>query len=280
MILSFVNKFRCPSYNSVGKMSQKVTQRRGLLYHITFSCTCLFETSFTNSTQLVHSATAPMDELNMMACVAANVAGIKRTSMTTILGMLNILPPVQIENWQTYQKIYSNALDVVKDESLGGAAEEAAEQSSGTADREGVTNIKVLIEGTWLTRRGHSSLHGVATVCSTSDPPKVLDFECLSRHCITCSGLLWIREHSPEMYQQLSAEHIMSGCEENHSGSSSGMEAAGAKLEDSLPIGGRNGCLTDDKIHQLTIYYGSAIRSHVNDLESMKIVCWGMSCSH
>ncbi|CAF1228199.1 unnamed protein product [Rotaria sordida] len=148
MILNLVNKFRCPSYNSVGKMSQKVTQRRGLLYHITFSCTCSFETSFTNSIQLVHSATAPMDELNMMACVAANVAGIKRTSMTTILGMLNILPPVQIENWQKYQKIYSNALDAVKDESLGGAAEEAAEQSSETADREGVTNIKVLIDGT------------------------------------------------------------------------------------------------------------------------------------
>jgi hypothetical protein len=121
MILNLVNKLSCPLCNRVGKMSQRVTQRRGLLYHITFSCTCSFETSFTNSTQLVHSATARMDELNMMACVAANVAGIKRTGMTTILGMLNILPPVQIENWKKYQKIYSNALDVVKDESLGRA---------------------------------------------------------------------------------------------------------------------------------------------------------------
>ncbi|CAF3003607.1 unnamed protein product [Rotaria sp. Silwood2] len=227
MILNLVNKFRCASCNRVGEMSEKVTQRRGLLYHITFSCTCSFETSFTNSTELVHSSTSRMDELNMMACVAANVAGIKRTGMTTILGILNILPPVQIENWNKYQKIYSNALDVVKDESLGRAAEEAAEQSSEAADHEGVTNIKVSIDGTWLTRRGHSSLHGVATVCSTADPPKVLDFECLSRHCTTCSGLLAIREHNPEMYQRFSAEHIESGCEENHSGSSSGMEAAG-----------------------------------------------------
>lgn len=121
MILNLVNKFRCPSCNRVGKISEKVTQRRGLLYHITFSCTCSFETHFTNSTQLVHSSTSRMDELNMMACVAANVAGIKRTGMATILGMLNILPPVQIENWNKYQKIYSNALDVVKDESLGKA---------------------------------------------------------------------------------------------------------------------------------------------------------------
>jgi hypothetical protein len=54
----------------------------------------------------------------------------------------------------------------------------------------------------------------------------------------------------------------------------------GAKLEDGLSIGGRNGRLTDDKIHQLTVYYGSAIRSHVNDLESMKFACWGMCCSY
>jgi hypothetical protein len=54
----------------------------------------------------------------MLACAAANVVGIKRTGMTTILGMLNILPPVQIENWKKYNEIYSNALDTTKDKSL------------------------------------------------------------------------------------------------------------------------------------------------------------------
>ncbi|CAF1490025.1 unnamed protein product [Adineta steineri] len=342
MILDLVNKFRCPSCGRVGKMSEKVTQRRGLLYHITFSCACSLQTHFTNSKHLVHSSTLRMDELNMLACVAANVAGIKRTGMTSVLGILNILPPVQIENWNNYQEIYSNALDVVKDKSFESAADEAAEQSSEPFDRKGVTNIKVSVDGTWLTRRGHSSLHGVATVCSTSDPPKVLDFECLSRHCTTCSGLLGIKEHSPKMYKRLLAKHIEDGCEANHSGSSGGMEAAGIvevfrrsevkhllryttyigdgdanneralrdaepykditiqrlqcinhfskrmrtaletlkkqykgkKLADKKPIGGRNGRLTDDKIHQLTVYYGSAIRSHVNDLESMKVACW------
>jgi hypothetical protein len=119
VILNLVNHLSCPSCHRVGEMSQKVTQRRGLLYHITFSCTCSFETSITNSKQLTHSSTKRLDELNMMACTAANIAGIKRTGMTTILGMLNILPPVQIENWKKYHKIYSNSLSVVKDESLG-----------------------------------------------------------------------------------------------------------------------------------------------------------------
>jgi hypothetical protein len=121
MILDLVNKFPCPSCGRLGQMSEKVTQRRGLLYHITFSCKCSFETKFTNSKHLVHSSTLRMDELNMLACVAANVAGIKRTGMTSILGILNILPSVQIENWNKYQEIYSNALDVVRDESLARA---------------------------------------------------------------------------------------------------------------------------------------------------------------
>lgn len=118
VLLNLANRFGCPSCRRVGRMSQKVTQRRGLLYHITFSCSCSFETSITNSTQLVHPATSRMDELNMMACAAANIGGIKRTGMTAILGMLNILPPVQIESWNKYQKLYSNALVIVKDESL------------------------------------------------------------------------------------------------------------------------------------------------------------------
>lgn len=118
VILNLVNRLCCPSCRRVGKISQKVTQRRGLLYHITFACTCSFETSITNSKELVHSSTARMDELNMMACTAANVVGIKRTGMTTILGMLNILPPVQIESWKKYNKIYSDALSIVKDKSL------------------------------------------------------------------------------------------------------------------------------------------------------------------
>lgn len=107
------------------------------------------------------------------------------------------------------------------------SAEEAAEQSSQHQDEEGVTNVTVSIDGTWLTRRGHSSLHGIATICSTSNPPKVLDFECLSRHCSVCSGLLGIKECNPEKYQRLLDEHIQRGCEINHSGSSGGMEAAG-----------------------------------------------------
>ncbi len=104
---------------------------------------------------------------------------------------------------------------------------EAADQAEEPFDPEGVTNVTVSIDGSWLTRRGHSSLHGVATCCTTANPPKVLDYEVLSRHCSTCAGLLGIKDIDQERYEQLLQEHLISGCDANHEGSSAGMEAAG-----------------------------------------------------
>ncbi|CAF1036037.1 unnamed protein product, partial [Didymodactylos carnosus] len=259
-----------------------------------------------------------MDELNMLACITANVGGIKRTGMTQILGCLNILHPVQIESWNKYQSIYAKSVECVTEKSLEAAGKEAADQAGVPCDHEGVTNVTGTVDGSWLTRRGHSSLHGVATCCSTADPPKVLGYEVLSRHCSTCSGLLGVREMDEEAYQRLLAEHFNSGCDANHTGSSAGTEAAvfrrsenkhllryttfvgdgdaaneralldaepygkdtlkksyeGKKVADGLQISGRAGRLTDEKIHQLTTYYGSAIRSHVHDLKSMQAACW------
>ncbi|CAF3431238.1 unnamed protein product [Rotaria socialis] len=188
ILTDLVNHFSCPSCHRIGKISSKVTQRRGLLYHIAFSCECSFETSMCNSSPLHNPASSRMDELNMLACIAANVGGIKRR------------------------------------------AEEAADQAQAPFDEEGVTNVTVTIDGSWLTRRGHSSLHGLATCCSTADPPKVLDYQVLSRHCSTCSGLLGVKEFDKDTYQRLLIEHLESGYDANHTGSSAGMEAAGKNL--------------------------------------------------
>jgi hypothetical protein len=60
-----------------------------------------------------------MDEPNMMASAGANVVvSMKRTSMTAISDVPSILPPVQIENWKKYHRVYSSALVIVKDASL------------------------------------------------------------------------------------------------------------------------------------------------------------------
>lgn len=117
-LLDLVNRFSCPSCRRIGKVSSRVSQRRGLLYNIVFTCECSYETSICNSSPLNNPSSSRMDELNMQACIAANVGGMKRYGMTQILGCLNILPPVQIESWNKYQAIYAKAINTVADESL------------------------------------------------------------------------------------------------------------------------------------------------------------------
>lgn len=67
---------------------------------------------------------------------------------------------------------------------------------------------------------------------SVSDPPKVLDYEVLSRHCAECAGLSGVKKIDGEMYSKLLEEHLQNGCEANYEGSSGGME--GASVSDSL----------------------------------------------
>jgi hypothetical protein len=79
--------------------------------------------------------------------------------------------------------------------------------------------------------QGYSSLHGVGTIVSAADPPKVLDYEVLSRHCSECAELLAVKKSDGELYSNLLEEHLKSGCEANYVGSSGEME--GAVLRDS-----------------------------------------------
>lgn len=63
-------------------------------------------------------------------------------------------------------------------------------------------------------KRGHSSLHGVVTLIS-ADTGKVLDCEVETKFCHVCA----LKQHTDSNQQE---------CKVTHSGSSGGMEAAGA----------------------------------------------------
>jgi RNase P subunit RPR2 len=53
------------------------------------------------------------------------------------------------------------------------------------------------------------------------------------------------------------------------------LQLKGKKLDDNLPIGGRNR-LTDATIDQLQTYYGMAIRNNVNSVDDMKKAIWAI----
>lgn len=127
--------------------------------------------------------------------------------------VMNIAPPnSRIEKYNS--KLLSAVTEVCEC-SLRFAADEARSLN------EDSTDIAVAFDGTWQ-KRGHSSINGVMTVTSF-DSGKVLDFECLSKFCNKC-----IRKPL-STDEQLLKEHKESGASQaNYSGSSGGMEAAGA----------------------------------------------------
>ena len=141
---------------------------------------------------------------------------------------MGILLPVQIESYKRYEELLFTSIRTEAQKSTEVAANEARMHFKGN-------DVTVSIDGTWLTQ-GFSSLHGVGTIVSAADPPKVLDYEVLSRHCSHCSGLLVVKKFDGELYSELLEEHLKNGCEANHEGSSGGMEGASVSGSDSYHI--------------------------------------------
>ena len=159
-----------------------------------------------------------MTDLNMTSMIAGSLIGIQRRGLQKFFGAMGILPPVQIESYKRYEDLLLASIHETADKSKEIAADESRMYCKGD-------DITVTIDGTWLTQ-GYSSLHGVGTVVSTADPPKVLDYEVLSRHCSQCAGLLAVKKSDGELYAKLLEEHLKGDCEANYQGSSGGMEGA------------------------------------------------------
>ena len=217
-ILTLVNSMNCPGCNSHGHYNYKVTKRLGLSFYISFTCTCGNVIRLSTGTRIGIPPKSQMTDLNMLCILAGSLVGLQRTGLKKFFGAMGILPPVQIESYKHYEHLLSTSIEEVAEKSMEIAADEARRYRNSN-------DISVSIDGTWLTQ-GFSSLHGVGTVVSVSDPAKVLDFEILTRHCSTCAGLIGVRQRDGELYAELLEKHLASGCEANYKGSSGGMEGA------------------------------------------------------
>lgn len=225
-ILSLVNAMNCPKCNVNGKYDFKVTKRLGLSYYISFTCSCGNIIRFITGKRILPSTKSQMTDFNISSIIAGSLVGIQRRGLQKFFGAMGILPPVQIESYKRYENLLLSAIEEAAEKSTQVAADEARKYYKGD-------DVTVSIDGTWLTQ-GFSSLHGIGTIASAADPPKVLDYEILSRHCSECAGLLAVKKFDGELYSKLLEEHLMCGCEANYEGSSGGME--GAAVSDLYPF--------------------------------------------
>ena len=61
-------------------------------------------------------------------------------------------------------------------------------------------DVRVSDDGAWLTR-GHSSLHGIATLCSSTTTPKILDTTWCSKKYCKCQGAENPRHINADIYR-------------------------------------------------------------------------------
>jgi hypothetical protein len=225
-ILFLVNSMICSKCNVCGTYDFKVTKRLGLSYYISFTCSCGNIIRFVTGNRISASSNSQMTDLNITSILAGSLIGVHRRGLAKFFGAMGILPPIQIESYKRYEALLLTSIQDEAAKSTAVAANEARAYYKGD-------DVTVSIDGTWLTQ-GYSSLHGVGTIVSAADPPKVLDYEVLSRHCSECAGLLAIKKSDGELYSKLLEEHLNSGCEANYEGSSGGMEGAAVSDSDSL----------------------------------------------
>lgn len=98
---------------------------------------------------------------------------------TIFSAVMNMTPPTT--SFKLYNRLLLRAATDVCEASLGNAALEVKKENEGYID------YAAAFDGT-RQKRGHTSLKDIVTVTSF-DSGKVLDSECLSKHCNICTNI-------------------------------------------------------------------------------------------
>ena len=117
-----------------------------------------------------------------------------------LLGALNLPPLVQENKSRTMQAYVLDFVEKAQEHSMATAVEETVLESGSERD------ATVIGDGAWLTR-GHSSLHGIATLCSSTTIPKILDTTWCSKKCYKCQGAESLWHVNTDLYSIFQVNH-------------------------------------------------------------------------
>jgi len=187
-----------------GNLSMK--KRDGLYVHLVFTCVhCGNNTDLDSSPVLKETKRR---EINVRLVIGGVLSGIGYQGVMKLLGAMNLPSPV-------YERYYSKTLEFVMDfisNAQGDSMMKAVRAA--VLKNDGDTNLTVSGDGAWVTR-GYSSTHGIAALCSTTRPTKVLDIDSLSKRCSKCHGAKSFCHEDPELFEMYKQIH---NCELNYEG--------------------------------------------------------------
>ncbi|CAF1617346.1 unnamed protein product [Rotaria magnacalcarata] len=211
-LLSLPKQFQCPGCHMLWDGSVTIKERNGLYVQLEFTCD-----NCKSSTLLYSSPSMPTGrrhEINVRLAIGSTLCGLGRSGVMKLLGALNLPLPVQENKFQEVQEYVLNFVDNAQEQSMTAAVEEAVLEADSARD------LTVSGDGAWLTR-GHSSLHGIATLCSSTTNPKILDATWCSKKCCKCQGAESLRHVNADLYSTFQSNHE---CQLNFSGASGTME--------------------------------------------------------
>ena len=120
-----------------------------------------------------------------------------------LLGALNLRAPVPENKFRAVQEYVLGFVEKVQEHSMATTVEGAVLESGSGRD------VRVNDDGAWFIR-GHSSLHGIVMLCSSTTTPKILDTTWCSKKCCKCQGAESLRHVIADLYSNyIHFRHIM-----------------------------------------------------------------------
>ena len=169
-------------------------------------------------------------EVNYLSIIAMREIGRGHTSLSTLCGIMNLPPPMNIKAYNDMQEKIASVYKEVANQSMQNAANEFRFKQQHDRIVEMIDNnfenaiadITVSGDGSWQ-KRGFSSLNVLVTLIAI-DSGKCVDYRILTKSCSSCSSWELRKDTEPELYEKFLESHK---CLINHTGSAGSMEAAG-----------------------------------------------------
>ena len=197
-LLSLLQQVLCPGCNQFWNGSMTVKERNGLYMQLQLFCN--------NCGHVLHFYSSPLmqnsrrHEINVRLAVGGSLCGLGHSGLVKLLGALNLPSAVQEHKYTETQEYILPFVEAAQKDSMDAAVEEAITHASGSRD------LIVSGDGAWLTR-GFSSLHGIATLCSATEKPKVLDTSWCCKKCTKCQGAESLRRSNPYIFNEYQVHH-------------------------------------------------------------------------
>ncbi len=139
-------------------------------------------------------------EINVRLAIGGTLCGLGRNGLMKLLGALNLPPPVQEEKYRQTQEFILNYVEEAQQNSMNDGVQEAIAEAGGERD------LTISGDGAWLTR-GHSNIHGIAALCSSTKRPKIIDTSWFSKKCSKCQGAESLRHIDPDIFATFQQKH-------------------------------------------------------------------------